>query len=372
MAAGASIPIQQGWRLRVCTGSSIGNEYSLAPGRYVLGSQQPSDICVPDPSIAPQHVSLEVYADRVLLHDCSGGRGVLVNGKPVTSGPVAPGDTVTVGTFGFQLVNSSLPVPAGKGVVADWEKWLLRQPGYLRAGTISGSVALTLFALFAITRNPNLVPVTMLAMSAVVPVTLLWYLVPTYDKTGISLRTLAVTFLAGGTVGIIATVILGAVGGVLSGGLLMLPVFAGVWEEPAKLAATAWRWRHPAYDRPMDGLILGTVAGLGFAVFETAGYGFTALIEGGLEHVFYVLVLRGLLSPFGHGLWSGMVAAAFWQCGRDVRQAFRSRTFLMALAIAIGLHALWNAPLGGLGVCASGFLSVRLYRKLLQRKGFAK
>jgi RsiW-degrading membrane proteinase PrsW (M82 family) len=369
MASGSSIPIRRGWRLRVSTGTSVGNEYDLVPGQYVLGSQKPSNIVIPDPSIAPQHVLLDVHSDHVMIRDCSGGRGVQVNGKPVASARLAPGDNVTVGTFGFQMVNPGLPTAPRSGVAAAGTKWLLGLPEYARAGIITGAVAVALFALLSLTGNPNLVPVTLLAMSAVVPAAMLWYLVPRYDKTGISLRTLALTFLAGGTLGIIFTMVLGLVGDVLLGGLLLLPIFAGVWEEPAKLAATAWRWRHPAYDRPMDGLILGTVSGLGFAVFETAGYGFTTLIEGGFEGLLVLMLIRGLLSPFGHGLWSGMVAAAFWQTGRDVGRAIRSKVFLVALAIAVGLHALWNAH--WIGVIISASLSASLYRKLLSRKGYA-
>ena len=371
MTSVSSIPIRQGWRLRVCTGTSVGNEYDLAPGNYVLGSQGPATIVIPDPSIAPQHLSLEVHTDHVLIRDVSGGRGVQVNGRPVTSERLASGDNVMVGTFGFQIVNAGLPTAPISNVATTGQKWLTALPGYARVGIITGAVALLLFVLFSLTGNPNLVPVTMLAMSVVVPAMILWYVVPTYDLTGISLRTLALTFLAGGTVGIIFTMAVGWVGGLLSAGLLLLPVFAGVLEEPAKLAATAWRWRHPAYDKPMDGLILGTVSGLGFAVFETAGYGFTALIEGGLDEVLYVMVLRGLLSPFGHGLWSGIVAAAFWQHGRNIGRAVRSRLFLKSLGIAVGLHALWNLGLGGLGLLASGTISFVLYGNLLERKGYA-
>jgi len=69
-------------------------------------------------------------------------------------------------------------------------------------------------------------------------------------------------------------------------------------------------------------------------------------------------------------LWSGMVAAAFWQEGRNVRRAFQSRTFLKAVGIAIGLHALWNAPLGPIAIGASAVLSVMVYKKLLAQQAF--
>ena len=240
---------------------------------------------------------------------------------------------------------------------------------------ISAGIALLLYALLALTGNTIIVPATLLAMSAVVPATVIVYLVDTHDQTGISLRTLSVTFLAGGTLGVVAAMLFALMGGTLSLGLLLLPAFAGLFEEPAKLLATCWRWRHPAYDRPLDGLIIGTVSGLGFAVFETAGYGLHALLAEGYEGLLGVMLFRSLASPFAHGLWSGILAAAFWQSGRDLRQAWPNREFQIALLWAVGMHVLWNlgANVGGLGlllVVLSGYLSLREYRRLLSARGY--
>src|SRR5262249_9412642 len=184
----------------------------------------------------------------------------------------------------------------------------LRWPLYARVGAVSGGVAATLFVLLATTGLPTLVPVTLLAMSAVVPATVLAYIIPKYDRKGISFQTLTLTFLAGWTVGGITAMLGFLLGDVLTGGLLLLPVFAGLAEEPAKLLGTAWLWGNPRYDHAMDGLILGTVSGFGFAVFETAGYGFTTLIAtGDSGQLLQIMLLRGLTSPFGHGLWSGIL-----------------------------------------------------------------
>jgi RsiW-degrading membrane proteinase PrsW (M82 family) len=374
-----SLPVQQtkgGWRLRVLSGTSLGKEFELPLRQYVLGSRAPANIVIPDPSIAPQHVAIEIFPQYVLVKDCSGGTGMTVNGKRVATAQLIPGDHVTAGTFKFEFSNPSY-VSQGPATRPGslYHKFVsLALP--LRVGAVTLAVATTLFILLVTTRNPNLVPVTLIAMSAVVPATMICFLVEKYDKTGISFHTLTITFLAGGTLGVISAMFGFIVGGLATGGLLILPIFAGVWEEPAKFLATSWRWRHPGYDRPMDGLIIGTVSGLGFAVFETAGYGFTFLIqEGDFGAVLRVLALRSLTSPFGHGLWSGIIAAAFWQCGRDLRRAVRERTFQIAVLWGVGLHALWNAsatiPGFGIGcVILSAILSVREYRKLLLNKGY--
>jgi len=364
-----------GWKLRVLSGTSIGMEFDLPLTRYILGSQAPAGIIIPDPSIAPQHVRIDLHSDHVEVTDTS-GRGLQVNGKPLRSSRVVPGDQVTVGNFSFQFTNPNVttPLPAtptGKALAR-----FLQWPLYVRVGALSASVAITQYILLTTTKTATLVPVTLLALSAVVPATVLAYIIPKYDRKGISFQTLTLTFLAGGTVGVISAMIAFELGSAVTGGLLMLPVFAGLAEEPAKLLGTAWRWRSPRYDHPMDGLILGTVSGFGFAVFETAGYGFTALLdEGGLKHLLEIMVMRGITSPFGHGLWSGILAAGFWQCNRDFRRAFRSPVFGMAALWAIGLHALWNlsATLQGGGwllVLLSASLSLREYRRLLARNGY--
>src|SRR6516164_633700 len=100
-----SIPIRQGWRLRVLSGTSLGKEFDLPGTRYVLGSQPPSDIVIPAPGIAPRHVNIEVRPDHVQIVDCSGGAGIQVNGKRVMSARVVPGDQVIVGSFKFEFAN---------------------------------------------------------------------------------------------------------------------------------------------------------------------------------------------------------------------------------------------------------------------------
>jgi len=97
-------PVPQGWKLRVLSGTSLGREFDLPLSRYVLGSQPPSSIVIPDPSIAPEHIVIEIEKDHVKITDCS-GHGVLVNGVRVTTAQVVPGDHVTVGTFKFEFSN---------------------------------------------------------------------------------------------------------------------------------------------------------------------------------------------------------------------------------------------------------------------------
>src|SRR4051794_18998031 len=100
-----SVPVKpgpSGWKLRVLSGTSMGKEYDLPNSRYVLGSQTPADIVIPHPSIAPQHVVIEISANHVQVTDCSRGLGMLVNDRPVPTATLAPGDHVQVGIFKFE------------------------------------------------------------------------------------------------------------------------------------------------------------------------------------------------------------------------------------------------------------------------------
>src|SRR5579871_5237989 len=145
-----SIPIQAGWKLRVLSGRSIGKEFDLRPGRYVLGSG-PVDISIPAPGIAPRHLNIDVRSDHVHIDDCSGGLGVHVRGARVSSARLAPGDPVTVGTFSFEFRNPGLTAAPRPTTPTPLTR-LAALPLYARVGVISFAVAAALFVALALTK----------------------------------------------------------------------------------------------------------------------------------------------------------------------------------------------------------------------------
>jgi hypothetical protein len=96
-------------------------------------------------------------------------------------------------------------------------------------------------------------------------------------------------------------------------------------------------------------MILGASVGFGFAAFESAGYAFTALftVEGlSLTQVVQTELLRGLLAPVGHGLWTailGGVLFATW--GQRHRFAATARLIAAYVGVSV-LHALWDSMHG--------------------------
>lgn len=208
---------------------------------------------------------------------------------------------------------------------------------------VSGLVlwVLTVVVTFA-TGNPNLVPTLVLLGSFLVPVTFVFWAFARRDTGEIDGPLILNTFITGGVLGILAASLIES--------YLLHPsplVFlgAGLIEEGVKLAALAWLTRHLRLKSVRDGMILGASVGFGFAAFESAGYAFTALFtERGLSLMAVVQteVLRGLLTPLGHGLWTAILGGVLFSPSTRAHFLLSGRLILAYLGVSI-LHALWDS-----------------------------
>ena len=193
-----------------------------------------------------------------------------------------------------------------------------------------------------ITGNPNLVPTLVLLGSFLIPVTFVFWAFARRDTGEIDAPLILNTFITGGVLGVLAASLLET--------YLLHPspwMFLGVGliEEGVKLAALAWLTRKLAVKSVRDGMILGASVGFGFAAFESAGYAFTALFtERGLSlmNLVQTEVLRGLLMPVGHGLWTAILGGVLFS--RSTRQHFlvSGRLILTYLGVSV-LHAVWDS-----------------------------
>jgi RsiW-degrading membrane proteinase PrsW (M82 family) len=119
----------------------------------------------------------------------------------------------------------------------------------------------------------------------------------------------------------------------------------GLVEEAVKLGALAFLTRRLAHKYARDGLILGAAVGFGFAAFESAGYAFTALFtEQGLSlmQVVQTELLRGLLAPVGHGLWTAILGGVLFAASGREHFALTRRLLFTFLGVSV-LHALWDS-----------------------------
>ena len=117
----------------------------------------------------------------------------------------------------------------------------------------------------------------------------------------------------------------------------------GLIEEGCKIAVVIFLARKTLHNSQMDGLLLGGAVGMGFAALESTGYAFTAFLlsNGHVGASLTATVLRGLLAPFGHGVWTGILGAVLFRESEPHRFRITGLVILTYLFVSF-LHALWD------------------------------
>ena len=236
-------------------------------------------------------------------------------------------------------------VPATTLTNPETDGWWSRRPWlHMLLGGLGLWVA-TVVVTFA-TSNANLVPTVILLGSFLVPVAFVTYAFGHADQV-VTAQRIFTAFVYGGVLGV-----LGA--SVLEAAFLRQPsgpayVGVGLIEEAAKLAAL---WlvarRLPRYTM-RDGIVLGAAVGFGFAAFESAGYAFNALFTAGgpsLLNLVETEVLRGILTPVGHGLWTAILGGTLFGVAARHGRLRLSRAVLGSYVLVALLHGLWDASRG--------------------------
>lgn len=189
--------------------------------------------------------------------------------------------------------------------------------------------------LLAASGNANLAPTVIVLGAFLVPVVYVTYLYETDELYDVPTPTVALVFLSGGVIGVLAAQL-------IETPLLALPlgvVGVALSEELAKPIGALWLSRDAPFRDARHGFLLGAAAGTGFAAFETMGYAFRLLVQSGgsLDLLGQVLLTRGLLSPLAHATWTALVVGVFWRERRRPTPAV-----LAAFATAVLLHTAWN------------------------------
>ena len=99
------------------------------------------------------------------------------------------------------------------------------------------------------------------------------------------------------------------------------------------------------FDGPVDGLVYAATVAAGFAFTENILYFGSALAEGGVGGLGATFVVRGLFSPFAHVLFTACTGLLIGIGARRGGGAGVVGWFLLGLAGAVVLHALWNGSL---------------------------
>jgi protease PrsW len=188
------------------------------------------------------------------------------------------------------------------------------------------------------TGNSNLVPTVVLFGSFLVPVTFVVWAYGRGRSPRVTVELMFMAFVVGGVLGVLGASLLES--WLVRPSILMF-VLVGLIEEGVKLAALMFVTRRMVTRSAMDGVILGATVGFGFAAFESAGYAFNALFTAdglSLRQVVETEVLRGILAPVGHGLWTAIAGGALFAAGGRLRRP----VVLTYLGVSL-LHALWDS-----------------------------
>jgi protease PrsW len=118
-------------------------------------------------------------------------------------------------------------------------------------------------------------------------------------------------------------------------GLYYAVVYAAVPEEFFKfLVVTRYSARNPAFNEPMDGVVYGAAASLGFAALENVIY----VLQGG----WISAVARALTAVPSHACFGAILG---YYVGQSRFNSERKISAWWGLLAAIMLHALYNFPL---------------------------
>ena len=219
--------------------------------------------------------------------------------------------------------------------------------------------------------NPCLNLLMFLLPPCVVPVTLMILFWEMNAPRNISLAELIVYFFTGGVLSLMVSLLL----------FPLVPGYEASWapvaEEPGKLLIAMFFLRrlHRKKGRVfgLNGLVIGAAVGAGFAAFESAQYAYDAYLNAILQMnisydelllhgvsiilvletllpVLVSIVLRGVCAVCCHVLYCAPYSciAALHIKGGNPFAALRHMDFWAVFLLSVLVHALWNAPFGGL------------------------
>jgi RsiW-degrading membrane proteinase PrsW (M82 family) len=198
------------------------------------------------------------------------------------------------------------------------------------------------------TNNIILLPTIVLLGSFLVPVSaVVWYL--DHDPSpALSPRRILSAFILAGVIGALAASILEYwfVYGTGLFGFLKV----GLIEEFVKGALIVVFALGMRSFTTRDGMVLGATVGFGFAALETSGYALASLfvVQGhqlflSLPSVVLTELVRGVLAPFGHGLWSAILGGVIFHGAARYGRLRPTFAILIAYLGVSLLHAAFDS-----------------------------
>ncbi|QYJ04319.1 PrsW family intramembrane metalloprotease [Nocardioides panacisoli] len=217
------------------------------------------------------------------------------------------------------------------------------------AALLGAAVMLVIFALSGAAATVLLA--TALAALPVGPLVAIFCWLDRYEPEP---RLLLASALAWGAfVATVIALVVQGLGGVLIGfsQAASMAVVAPVTEEAAKglfLLLLLW-WRRDELDGLLDGVVYAGLVGVGFAFTENILYlaaaydGTSGMGPGGLTGITTTFVVRCLLSPFAHPLFTAFIGIGIGMAVASRRRPVRWLAPVGGYVLAVLTHAIWNA-----------------------------
>jgi RsiW-degrading membrane proteinase PrsW (M82 family) len=200
-----------------------------------------------------------------------------------------------------------------------------------------------------LTSNPILFPTVAMVGNFMIPVTYVAFFYEHRHLSPLTLPTISLSFLYGGLLGVFSASVLEPL---LIRQLDFVTAFqVGLIEEFVKILGVLVLVRRRAHASELDGIILGAAAGMGFASLESMGYAFVTFLSSGgsLSLTVIVTLIRGVLSPLGHGAWTAILVGVLFRESRAGRFHV-DRAVIGAYVTVVLLHGLWDGLPGVVGV----------------------
>ena len=97
-------------------------------------------------------------------------------------------------------------------------------------------------------------------------------------------------------------------------------------------------------------MVLGAAVGFGFAALESSGYALASFYPIGgrrfthaLDNVLLTELARGVLAPFGHGMWTAVVAGVIFVAVAHRKWLLGAVAIVAAYLLVSGLHGAFDS-----------------------------
>lgn len=231
---------------------------------------------------------------------------------------------------------------------------------------VGGSGLLTVLAITSETGGLGLVSGAILAAIPVVPVVATFLWLDRYEAEPRSM--LAIAFGWGAAVATLGALVINtaslqaiqAAGGDLNAtAIFVAPVVEETMKAIAVLVVLSLRRRE--FDGVVDGIVYAGMAGIGFAYLENILYLGRTLAEDGVEGAIAVFILRCVVSPFAHPLFTAATGVGIGLAVRSRNPVVKVAAPLAGWCVAIVLHGAWNASaVSGLQDFLAGYVAFQL------------